>query len=239
MGEGYERHLRAGGGYLVARSFGEVFREDWFDPGFWGDRASPVTTGGRGSAWFVRSDAGDLVLRHFCRGGIPGRFIRRDYLFNGRDAVRSFAEFRLLHELFHRGFPVPEPVAAGFSRRALLLYRAALIIRRIPGARPLSDFKDINQNGTWHEAGVCVRRFHNAGVFHADLNCMNILIADQVYLIDFDRGRIMPGRSNDAWEAANISRLERSVNKLLADVELDAREALWRAFLDGYKRADQ
>ncbi|WP_150914419.1 3-deoxy-D-manno-octulosonic acid kinase [Marinobacter halotolerans] len=239
MGNGYERHLRAGGGYLVARSFGEIFREDWFDPGFWGDRASPVTTGGRGSAWFIRSEVGDLVLRHFCRGGIPGRFIRRDYVFTGRDAVRSVAEFRLLHELFHRNFPVPEPVAAGFSRRALLLYRAALIIRRIPDATPLSDFTDLAHRQTWREAGGCVRRFHDAGVFHADLNCMNILVADQVYLIDFDRGRIMPGQSNDAWKAANISRLERSVNKLLAGVEPGSREALWQAFLDGYNRTDQ
>lgn len=235
MGNGYERHLRAGGGYLVARSFGEVFREDWFDPGFWSDRASPVTTGGRGSAWFIRSDAGDLVLRHFCRGGIPGRFVRRGYVYTGSDAVRSFSEFRLLHELFHRGFPVPEPVAAGFSRRSLL-YQAALIVRRIPSAHPLSDFTSTDHRTTWQSAGACVRRFHDAGVFHADLNCMNILVADQVYLIDFDRGRLLPTSGNQGWKTANINRLERSVNKLLGGLDSGVRNDLWQSFLDGYYR---
>lgn len=218
----------------MARSFRDSFRETWFDPEFWGDRAESVTAGGRGSAWFVASEAGDLVLRHFCRGGMPGRFIRREYIYTGADATRSFAEFRLLHQLFHDGFPVPEPVAAGFSRVGLLFYRASLIVRRIPRARPLSDFTEPAHSDTWRAAGSCVRRFHDAGVFHADLNCMNILIADQPYLIDFDRGRILAADRSRGWKAANISRLERSVNKLLVNVRPGVKEDLWQAFLDGY-----
>jgi 3-deoxy-D-manno-octulosonic acid kinase len=234
MGEGYIRHVRATGGYLVARSFEKRFREAWFDPGYWGDNAVPVTQGGRGSAWFLLSKAGDLVLRHFCRGGVPGRFIRRDYVYTRADAVRSFAEFRLLHKLFRKGLPVPEPVAAGYSRRGQLFYHAAIIVRRISGATPLSEFASPSCVSSWHAAGACVRRFHDAGVFHADLNCMNILVSDQIYLIDFDRGRLMPSGRGGDWKAANISRLERSVNKTLADLDAPLRQQLWQAFLDGY-----
>jgi len=234
VGDGYERHVWAAGGYLVALSFRNLFREQWFDPEFWGEAAVRVTGGGRGSAWFISRENDDLVLRHFCRGGVPGRFIRCDYVYTGVDAVRAFAEFRLLYQLFNRGFPVPEPVAAGFRRRGLLTYRACLIVRRIPGARSLNEFASEACVKTWRESGACVRRFHDAGVFHADLNCMNILVADQVYLIDFDRGRIVSPGKNDGWKAANLRRLERSVNKSLANLEARVRETLWQGFLDGY-----
>ncbi len=236
MGNSYEKHVGAAGGYLVADSFRDKFRRDWFDPEFWGpDAAEPVTTGGRGSAWFLSAGTDELVLRHFCRGGLPGRFIRRDYFYTGTDAVRSFAEFRLLHTLFQEGFPVPEPVAADFRRRGLLFYQASLIVRRIPEARPLSVFASADCVNTWRDAGTCVRRFHDAGVFHADLNCMNILVADRVYLIDFDRGRIVTSGHDSRWKAANISRLERSVNKLLGNLDVGLREELWQAFLAGYR----
>ena len=125
MGDGYDEHLGAASGYLVASAFRNQFREAWFDPEFWGKKVEPVAQGGRGSAWFIHSEKGALVLRHFCRGGLPGRFIRREYVYTGSDSVRSVTEFRLLHTLFHRGFPVPEPIAAGYRRRALLLYQAA------------------------------------------------------------------------------------------------------------------
>lgn len=219
----------------MARAFEQQFSDDWFSPGFWGEQATPITAGGRGAAWFLKRESGDLVLRHFCRGGIPGWFLRRGYLFTRSDAVRSFAEFRLLQALLERELPVPEPVAAGYQRTGLLFYRAAIIIRRIPGARPLSEFCSAGHLDLWAAAGACVRRFHDAGVFHADLNLMNILISDQVYLIDFDRGRLMPASSRTDWRDGNIRRLERSVNKCLRDLEPGLRERLWEAFLAAYR----
>ncbi|MGO3296424.1 MAG: 3-deoxy-D-manno-octulosonic acid kinase [Marinobacter sp.] len=211
------------------------FQEDWFDPVFWGKRAVIVTKGGRGAAWFIHAPCGELVLRHFCRGGLPGRFIRRDYVFTRADAVRSFSEFRLLNKLLKKGLPVPEPIAAGYRLRGALLYHASLIVRCIPDAVPLSEcVEDTSSAEIWHLAGACVRRFHNAGVFHADLNCMNILVADQVYLIDFDRGRMMRTQANASWKENNLSRLERSVRKCLGHVDAERRARLWHSFLAGY-----
>jgi 3-deoxy-D-manno-octulosonic acid kinase len=235
MTDAYSRHVGPYGGYLVASSYQQAFLEDWFDPEFWGSRAEKVTAGGRGAAWFIGFESGDLVLRHFCRGGLPGRLLRRDYLYTGTDAVRSFAEFRLLNKLHQKGLPVPKPVAGSFWRRGQIFYHASIIIQRIPGARPLSEFASISHLDKWHAAGVCVRRFHDAKVFHADLNCTNILVGNEIWLIDFDRGRIMADRSGDGWKASNISRLKRSLDKCLAPVlDMEQQGQLWQALLDGY-----
>ncbi len=240
MREGYVRNVGATGVNLVARSYVADFSEQWFNPEFWAERAVPVTKGGRGSAWFVHSPVGDLVLRQFSRGGLPGRFIRSEYVYTGEDRVRSFAEFRLLDQLYRQGFPVPEPVAAGYQRQASLFYRASIIIRRIPGAAPLTDYSGADCLRVWKAAGGCVRRFHDARVYHADLNCMNILVAGRaVYLIDFDRGKIVPLMQGDRWKAENIGRLQRSVTKCLGDVDDSLRLRLWQAFMAGYEGGGQ
>ena len=81
----------------------------------------------------------------------------------------------------------------------------------------------------WHAIGSCVRRFHDAGVCHADLNAHNVLLdADGgVHLVDFDRGSI---RAPGAWRTANLARLERSLAKL-AGAETARGGALERAAL--------
>lgn len=235
MGAGCIKHIGGTGGYLVSPAVKENFREDWFDPDFWGEQAVLITQGGRGAAWFVHGPCGEIVLRHFCRGGLPGRFIRRKYVFTHAEAVRSFAEFRLLSKLLEDGLPVPEPLAAGYRLHGPLFYSASLIIRRIPDAKPISECVGASSGETWRAAGACVRRFHNARVNHADLNCMNILVADQIYLIDFDRGRVMPEQAGDAWKAGNISRLERSIRKCLGQLDDKVREGFWQDFLTGYQ----
>jgi 3-deoxy-D-manno-octulosonic acid kinase len=237
VGADYIQHKGDTGGYLVSLAAKEHFREEWFDPEFWGEQAVLITQGGRGAAWFIHAPCGELVLRHFCRGGLPGRFIRRGYVFTREEAVRSVAEFRLLNHLFKRGLPVPEPLAAGYGLRGRLLYTASIIVRRIPDAKPIAECVSTSSGEIWRAAGKCVRNFHNAGVFHADLNCMNILVADQVYLIDFDRGRIMPEQAGERWKKGNIRRLERSVKKCLGQLDSNMRDQFWQEFMAGYRGA--
>jgi len=56
-----------------------------------------------------------------------------------------------------------------------------------------------------------IRQFHDAGVYHDDLNAHNILLAeDMIYLIDFDKGDIRQGKS---WKKKNLARLLRSLHK--------------------------
>jgi 3-deoxy-D-manno-octulosonic acid kinase len=237
MQGGYSEYRQQGWFCLVSAPWTASFSADWLLPEYWGQHAEPVTSGGRGSAWFIESDKLSAVLRHFSRGGLPRHLVEKHYLFTGRHRVRSVAEFLLLHELSERGLPVPRPIACGYRLRAGLSYRAAILMERIPDARPLSDYVGSDDESLWHQAGACIRRFHDAGVYHADLNCMNILVAEQIYLIDFDRGALRPkGAGAAAWKQKNLDRLLRSVNKCLAGADPAMRDQLWKALLLGYER---
>ncbi|MCP1728626.1 3-deoxy-D-manno-octulosonic acid kinase [Natronospira proteinivora] len=185
-----------------------------FDPAWW--RAQDRLAGeaqGRGSAYFLKGFDGDWVLRHFRRGGWIGRWVDDRYLFTGLERSRPFRELRLLARLCSAGLPVPRPVAARLSRQGLS-YRADLLIEQVPGT-PLGSLLESDQADmdAFRRVGSVIRRFHQAGVFHADLNARNILVSDQaVYLIDFDRGAL---RSPGAWKRHNLDRLQRSCKKIL------------------------
>ena len=65
----------------------------------------------------------------------------------------------------------------------------------------------------WAVAGRCIRRFHDAGVRHADLNANNIMLDGRggAWLLDFDRGRVQrPG----PWREQVLARLARSLEKI-------------------------
>jgi 3-deoxy-D-manno-octulosonic acid kinase len=126
-------------------------------------------------------------------------------------------------------------VAARYCRRGLI-YRGDLITEEIPGAQPLSVLLRASPlaAATWRDVGQCVRRFHDAGVCHADLNAHNILLdgAGRVYVVDFDRGaRRAPG----SWRVANLARLERSLRKVCRDLPGDRLGGdVWAALAEGY-----
>ena len=190
---------------------------------------------GRGTVGFVQGDGGEWAIRHYRRGGFIGKWLHDHFLWVGESAVRSFAEWRLLAELRSRGLPVPAPVAARYLRHGLA-YTADLITVRIPGASPLSERLAAGQiqDEDWRTIGRGVRRFHDEGVYHADLTGHNILVDESgaVHLLDFDRGRIMlPG----AWRRANLSRFQRSLRKISATTEgVRVSDANWQVFLEGY-----
>lgn len=219
---------------LVVNPAYEAVTEDWFDPDYWAQRARPVSSGGRGSAWFVEADQGDMVLRHYRRGGMVARISERRYLYTGESRARSNREFQLLETLHRQGLPVPEPVAAWSAREGGLWYRAAILIRRIESAVALPDATDPMDVDLWHDVGRTIRRFHDAGLNHVDLNCDNILVAEgQIYLIDFDRCRLTPGVCLSSKTALrNLDRLKRSVNKRFPE---KVREPCWPHLLSGYQ----
>ncbi|MDC0663110.1 3-deoxy-D-manno-octulosonic acid kinase [Marinobacter sp. SS21] len=208
---------------------------DWFDPGWWGDQATPVSEGGRGGAWFIHQHEGDWVLRHYRRGGLPAKVSQRSYLFVSERRCRSFAEFRLLRQLQALGLPVPEPVAAFYCKRAPWLYQAAILVRRIPGAEPLPASDRLREDGLWQQVGQMIRRFHDAGLDHVDLNVDNILVAgNRVYLIDFDRCRLHEPGTGNGWRERNLGRLKRSVEKRCQSLPEAQRERLWQCLRAAY-----
>ncbi|MDQ2702859.1 MAG: 3-deoxy-D-manno-octulosonic acid kinase [Pseudomonadota bacterium] len=190
----------------------------WFDPAWWGERAVPVSAGGRGGAWFVEAPFGQSVLRHYLRGGLAAKLSRDTYAWHGADRTRSFSEFRLTRALHTLGLPVPRPIAACYWRRGMG-YRAAILVERLPGVRSLGELAaEDPASAPWDAAGRLLARFHRAGLDHADLNADNILFnvgppdANKGWLIDFDKGSIRIPATG--WRERNLARLLRSLLKL-------------------------
>jgi 3-deoxy-D-manno-octulosonic acid kinase len=211
-------------------------QEDTFSPRHWAKQdALRGTAGGRGQTWIVRSGNDEWVLRHYRRGGLVARFVDDYYLWRGLEQTRPWREWRLLASLYKEGFPVPQPVAAHVVRHGLW-YRGDLITRLIPATRSLATAlgESSIESLPWHAIGSCIRRFHDAGVYHADLNAHNILLdsSGKVYLLDFDRGeRRTPGV---LWQEANLGRLLRSLRKFIAPSVIES--TAWNEFLSGYQQ---
>lgn len=208
----------------------------FFEPDHW--RARNALTGtatGRGTTFFVRDGDNEWVVRHYRRGGLIAKLISDRYLWSGIAATRAWREWHLLAGLYNDGFPVPQPIAARVIR-AGLFYRADIVTRRLD-ATPLSErlcHGRMSSSG-WNAVGMTLRRFHDAGVWHADLNAHNILLdGERVFLIDFDRGRRGKLSSHQAW--GNLSRLRRSLDKLnLLHREFCFDEEDWKALMRGYE----
>lgn len=222
------------GAILFDRARLRQAERDWFDSQWWGTRATPVSEGGRGGAWFIEAPFGDVVLRHYLRGGLAARVSRDRYAWLGQARTRSFAEYRVTEALHQQHLPVPRPLAACYEREGAT-YRAAIMVERIAGARTFAQcIGQDHARAPWKQAGELVARFHLAGLDHADLNANNLLFdaRGKGWMIDFDRARLRaPGRT---WRHNNLARLLRSLHKLRggrsrAEVEQDF-EQLRRAY---------
>ncbi|WP_404472368.1 3-deoxy-D-manno-octulosonic acid kinase [Vreelandella venusta] len=172
---------------------------------------------GRGSSLFLQaSDHEQWVLRPYRRGGLVAKLSHKRYLWLGRERTRAFRELRLTAMLYEQGLPVPRPVACCVTRFGLT-YEAALITVRIPGAQALASLLSDNaaDEALLRRVGVMIKRFHQAGLDHVDLNARNILIDlnGEPWLIDLDRCRL---RTAGTWQKRNLKRLARSLEKLQA-----------------------
>jgi 3-deoxy-D-manno-octulosonic acid kinase len=213
-----EGHLRsAGGGILYDATRLRKPGAELFDVEHWRAQGSlQQVAGGRASIAVVGTGEERWVLRHYRRGGLIAHISRDRYFWLGEARTRSFAEWRLLAELRRRELPVPAPVAGRYVRGALT-YRADLITEHLPNCRTLADAMTGAQlpQESWEAVGRTIARFHGEGVHHADLNAHNILLdraaAQNVYLLDFDRGRI---ERRGAWEQDVLARLRRSLEKI-------------------------
>jgi 3-deoxy-D-manno-octulosonic acid kinase len=169
--------------------------------------------GGRGTVRYFDGDGVHWVLRRYLRGGMAARFARDRFLWLGEDRTRSFRELRLLAELLRRGLPVPPPVAARY-RRGFASYRAELMTGLLPGVESLTAMVAAGRmdDARWAAVGRCLRRFHDAGVQHADLNSDNIMLDGDggTWVLDFDRGRL---REPGSWRERVLDRLARSLAK--------------------------
>lgn len=200
----------------------------------------PLRSAGRGNTLIVSDGAQEFVLRHYLRGGLPGRLVRDVYLWTGEGNTRSFAEWYLLARLQKLGLPAPRPVAARYVRSGLV-YRADLLTQRIPGIRSLAEriTREPGDEAFWRNIGRGIHRFHEAGVCHADLNAYNVQLtaSGELYLLDFDRGRLL---EKGVWQQRNLARLHRSLLKIRSlDERVFFAKAEWNQLLEGYFSASR
>ena len=208
----------------------------WFDTEYWHRQGALSTqAGGRGGVAVIHTPAGECVLRHYRRGGLVARWLGDRYVWTGMDRTRSIREFRLLQAMSRLRLPVPQAVAARYVRIGPH-YRADLITRRLADTHTLAQGLaqgDLDAELA-REVGALVGRFHRAGVWHADLNAHNVLIAPAgLYLVDFDRGRMRV--PEQGWRTANLQRLRRSLFKLGA-AQATFDQLIWSPLMDGYER---
>jgi 3-deoxy-D-manno-octulosonic acid kinase len=214
------RLQRNGPHYLIHDDALERPPEPWmFDPESLRQRGycTGQSTGGRGQVLFcdppIPGCGGHWALRHYLRGGAVARVLGDRYLWTGLKRSRPWREFMLSRAMRDEGLPVPRPVAARLTRVGFYS-RADLITQRIPDARSLHQRLREGSIGAedWHRVGAGIRRFHDAGYCHADLNSRNILIdvCDRVWLIDWDRGC---WRAQGSWTRRNLERLQRDLEK--------------------------
>ena len=213
------------------------FEEASFNSKIWAQRSAIVGFAeGRGTTFFIQHQGRDFVLRHYQRGGLATKFSVDRYIYLGLRFTRPWREWALLTRMLEKGLPVPVPAAIKVERHGLL-YAADIMMLRIPGARSLMSILmgDELTEGYWIAIGSMIRRFHEQGVYHADLNANNIMLDEggRCYLIDFDRCKIKKPALK--WQKENLLRLKRSLNKISANNEVFYFvEENWRSLLRGY-----
>ena len=211
--------------------------DNWFSIDFWqSQNAVQGTASGRGTVWFLNSPQGKLVLRRYRRGGLVAKLTQFKFVFSSYKQSRAFLELALLETMLKLELPVPVPIA-GRCQRFGLFYQAEIITKLIPNAQELFTclLNSKHQSLDWQQIGVTIKRFHQAGIDHTDLNCHNIMIDDEnkVWLIDFDKCRQRPVAKQ--WQASNLERLKRSFEKE-ANKHSSFRfnQADWQLLLEGY-----
>lgn len=216
-----------------------TFESHWFTDNYW--KAQGAVTGqafGRGTTTFFEFAGKHLVLRHYRRGGLPGKFLTDQFWYAGLAKTRAWQELHLLLQLQELDLPVPAPVAARVVKSGLI-YRSDIVLEKIADAKDVHHIllNESLREEVWQSIGRTIARFHRFGVYHHDLNIHNIMLdaKQKVWLIDFDKCAIKTG---DKWKSKNLERLLRSLEKetRLAEKYHFIPEN-WKALLAGYSEA--
>lgn len=156
---------------------------------------------------------GQVVVKHYMRGGLLGKFVGRRYLRNGM--TRCEGEFNLLQVARSAGISVPEPVA--FISQGALWYRAWLVTKEIKDEQSLAELSlsdEEHARDFMEEVVKQVTLLIERGIWHVDLHPGNILIdsSSKVYLLDFDKARCVSQDRNELRDRY-ICRWRRAVIK--------------------------
>ena len=217
------------------------FNSDDFEPGFWASKGGVELQGGRGGSMKIEICNQPLVLHRYLRGGMIAKLLDDQYLWNGLHNTRPFRERIVVQHAQSCGLPVPDMLAFQVRRNGIF-YRAACINQFISNTGTLADAigRQPRTAEGWEQVGRLIRKMHDAGINHVDLNANNILVDTPVglHLIDFDKAVVQ--RHQGHWRDRNIQRLLRSLHKIQARRQdlgqtFHFSEKDWNNLLRGYK----
>lgn len=149
----------------------------------------PSVLGGRGCVTHTEIPGlGRVVIKHYKRGGVFGRFIKHLYLRVGK--IRSRVEFDLLDQARSLGVSVPEPLVV--ASHGLVLYRTWLVIREVVEKRTLAELALEDEDRAREAVQQLVAQLTTLvrnGIFHVDLHPGNVLVQPDgtIFIIDFDK----------------------------------------------------
>jgi 3-deoxy-D-manno-octulosonic acid kinase len=188
---------------------------------------------GRGATARLELPSGArLVLKRLRRGGIVGG-LWRDRFPGPR---RLLDNLRLPLVALARGVATPRPAALLVVGGPPGLFRGWLAVEEVSDARDLATRFRSSSPPTREELSrvmALVRRMHDAGLEHHDLNLGNLLLrdaaqgADSAWVIDLDGGRLHEGPLPFARRQRALRRLERSHLKLLGGAIRDEAARGW------------
>jgi len=201
---------------------------------------------GRGAAPSValRRDV-SVILRRYQHGGVFGGFTGMLHL----GPSRALKELHVTARAEASGAPVPHVICLALWPAAGPFWSALIGTREERGARDLLEVLVASEDARARrallcEVGAAVRRLHDAGVEHRDLQLRNILVVEEngkrrIVVIDLDRAVYhSSGRLASRLRARSLGRLTRSAVK----------NGLWRerigqrelaAFVGAYTAGDR
>ena len=203
------------------------------DPIGWQERLATRSQGsGRGSTARCQIPGGPpVLLKQMHRGGTTRPIWRGRYPM----LRRLIANLEVPLETARRGVATATPVAMLIQEGPPHLYQGWLAMEEIVGARDLpSRWRGTGLPGREEIAAIMrlVRRMHDAGLEHRDLNLGNLLLRDrpqegyEAFVVDLDRARLHPAPLGLRLRRRGLGRMWRSYLKLCGGSRPPAADAL-------------
>lgn len=196
---------------------------------------------GRGEAYGVSLGSSRVVVRHARRGGALAGLLGDRYV----GAPRFVREIDIASRLSNSGVATPR-VLVGVMYPSFLVHRADVATERVDGTDLFTMFfrEDPPQGEPRREifraVGTLVRKLHNAGFVHPDLQLRNVLVSaaasrlpPAAWLLDVDTCRPISPRDQER-RRANLARFERSWAKWNALQGTHLTDDDLAAFMDCY-----
>jgi len=242
--EGFEARRTDGTTLIVARDRRDSIESAGLEsPENWQRHLAQRGSGaGRGGIARLRlADGATAVLKQMRRGGTFAALWRERYLGTGR----LLDNLRIPLEALRRGVPTASPLALLLVSGPPGFFRAWAAYEEIANAPDVIEYLRSTDPPTAEEIDLVVgviRKMHDAGIEHRDLNLGNLLLrrregaGSEAFVVDLDRARLWDAPVPWSHRIRALRRLERSSVKLFGERPLqgfDLRRRWYEAYAQG------